>query len=302
MKKIIFLCVPVLLVFSAFCQDAYFLNSNQSLISVNPSFAGSNGFLRNQFSYRNQWPSRGYGFVSYLNSFDAYIKPVKGGIAFSAYTDDRSNGTFKSSLYSVSYAQHLSLMENKLKIIPSLQFSYGRKSIASSWIIPSPGVPPDPVLLEKDYSDLSSGLLINYNRNLYLGATFFHINQPDIGFQGTDRLPGRWSLYASYNFVISEKNQIQLLYHHQGQLAFASNRLAVNMLNFNHLITGLAYEDFDRVAVNAGYRNNYFSIVLGYDLTYSRLAGNTADTWELHSSFNLRNKEQRKVLTAFESW
>lgn len=54
-------------------QDPIFLNANHSLLNLNPSFAGSNGGFRNQFSFRNQWPSLSGRYHTYINSADVYL-------------------------------------------------------------------------------------------------------------------------------------------------------------------------------------------------------------------------------------
>ena len=47
-------------------QDALFTSNQQSFLYLNPSFAGSNGFMRYQSLYRNQWP----------NLSSPYIRPL----------------------------------------------------------------------------------------------------------------------------------------------------------------------------------------------------------------------------------
>src|SRR5687768_8926887 len=93
-----FVCILLLLCTANLtAQDIFFNNFNQSLIYFNPSFAGSNGGVRNQFTYRNQWPFHLGRFETYMNSFDFYIKPIRGGIAITALTDDCAHGTFKTT-------------------------------------------------------------------------------------------------------------------------------------------------------------------------------------------------------------
>ena len=103
-------------------QDPIFLNTNHSLLYLNPSFAGSNGGIRNQLSYRNQWPNLSGNFVTYLNSFDAYIKPLNAGIAVSYLHDDIARGLLKTNRINLVYAQHFNLFENKLKIVDFIEY------------------------------------------------------------------------------------------------------------------------------------------------------------------------------------
>ena len=63
-------------VFKTQAQDPLFTNNQQSLLYLNPSFAGSNGFMRYQTVYRNQWPNLSSPYVTFYNSFDSYIKRI----------------------------------------------------------------------------------------------------------------------------------------------------------------------------------------------------------------------------------
>lgn len=314
MKPFIYSGILLLTFLSSFSQDPPFLNANQSLLYMNPSFAGSNGGIRNQFSYRNQWPFEGYHnyMQTYLNTVDVYVPSLKGGVAVSALHDNLMNGELKASVLSLSYAQYFSASDGNLKIIPSVQFSYGNRSLdlqnihfgetidpryGSMWAM-NTAVPSG----QKNYFDFSSGLLLNYQDIVYVGGSVFHINQPDVGLLGTVKMPRAVNLHASYNFTISKWSKVQVLYRYQYQNKLSSHQIGINMITSKHLITGVAYTIFDIPQFNLGYRNNYFTVVAGYDFTLSKLAGNTAGSCELHASFNLRNKEDRKQLTSFESW
>lgn len=314
MKRFIFSCSLLIAFLSSFSQDPPFLNANQSLLYMNPSFAGSNGGVRNQFSYRNQWPfADNYGYMqTYLNTLDVYLPSLKGGVAVSALHDNLMNGELKASVLSLSYAQYFSANDGNLKIIPSVQFSYGKRNLdlrhfasieaidpryGGAWA--SRSVLPFP---QKEYFDVSSGLLLNYQNKLYVGGSVFHINQPDVGLLGTVKMPRAVNLHASYNFTISKWSNVQVLYRYQNQDKLSSNQIGINVITCKHLITGIAYTIFDIPQFNLGYRNNYFTLVAGYDFTFSELAGNTDGSLEVHASFNLRNKERRRVLTNFESW
>ncbi|MBA2610669.1 MAG: PorP/SprF family type IX secretion system membrane protein [Bacteroidetes bacterium] len=310
-RKFYFFTISVLVLNIALAQDPTFFNARQSLVYLNPSFAGSNGGIRNQFSYRNQWPNLSGTYVTFLNTFDAYINSIKGGIYFSALHDDQAHGTLKTDVFSLGYAQYISLMEGNLKIIPSLQASAGVKQLDRTklnfgdvidarrgfvWNVPS-----TPLVSKKTYLDLSSGLLINY-KSFYFGSSIFHINQPDEGLLGASKLPYRLSLYSSYNFKINEKTLLHFFTRYERQQKFDCLYLNVNALLFKHIIIGGGYTSNNTVDFNLGYRHDFFVLSLGYDITTSKLSENTAGSWVLQGSFNLRKKEQRKVITDFEKW
>jgi type IX secretion system PorP/SprF family membrane protein len=301
----------IVFVFNTKAQDPLFANTQQSLLYLNPSFAGSNGFIRNQFAFRNQWPNLSGTLVTYLNSFDAYIKPIRGGLGLSVSVDDQDKGTLKTTRLDLTYAQHFYLMEGKLKIIPSIQATYLQLSLDKTKL--NFGNPinsrygmfwnystTSPTQNKKNV-DFSSGLLINY-KNFYFGSTIFHFNQPDIGLLGSFKLPYRLSIHSSYNFHISEKMLLNFFVNYQSQQNLHYLFLNVNALLAKHFIVGTGLKSFDNINLNVGYRHNFFSITYGYDVVVSKLSGNRAGSHEVLASFNLRNKEQRKLVTDFEKW
>ncbi len=299
-----------MLVFNLNAQDPIFTNSQQSLLYLNPSFAGSNGFIRNQFAYRNQWPNLSGTYVTYLNSFDAYIKPIRGGLGISASLDDQAKGTLKTSRLDLTYAQHFSLLEGKLIIIPSLQATYLQRNLDKTklnfgdfidgrfgFVWNSLTQPSQ----SKKNIDFSSGLLINY-KNFYFGSSVFHFNQPDIGLMGSYKLPYRLSIHSSYNFHISEKTLLNFFVNYQSQQKLQYLHLNVNALLVKHFLIGCCVKSSDNINLNVGYKHNIFSITYDYDVVVSKLLGNTTGSHEVSASFNLRSNEQRKLLTDFERW
>ncbi|MCW3075814.1 MAG: hypothetical protein JWO32_423 [Bacteroidetes bacterium] len=87
-----------------FAQDPLFTSTQQSLAYLNPSFTGSNGIIRNQAAFRNQWPQLSGSYVTFLNSTDVYLKRIKGGLAFTYLHDDQARGTLTTDVYSLAYA------------------------------------------------------------------------------------------------------------------------------------------------------------------------------------------------------
>lgn len=289
-------------------QDAFFLNSNQSLLSLNPSFAGSNGGFRNQFSFRNQWPNLSGRYITFLNSADLYLSGIKAGIGATVMFDQFGLGEYSSKLYSFTYAQHLHFKGGQIKVIPSFQIGFGYRAIdVSQWGFREPydyryGYALDSSRIEKSYLDLNTGLLFSYLDKLYVGASIFHMNQPDVGFAGGQGLPQRVNLHVSYNLECNKNLRLQFSGLLNVQQDYYTTRLALNALFYDHLITGLACSNYDTAILSAGYRNSFFSMLVGYDVTISNLAGNATGSWELHASYNLRSKDLRRSVTSFETW
>jgi len=296
-------------------QDQVFLNSNQSLVHLNPSFAGSNGLIRNQTSYRNMFPGLSGRRETILNCFDAYIKPIKGGIAFTQQQDDFSYGTLKQNSIGMAYAQHLSFKEGDLKIIPSVQVTYVQRVLDINALNYGDRIDPNtdelfvptgfPIRSSRNYLSFASGVLINYKNKLYAGATIFNLNQPDYGLLGARKLPFRLSAHASYMLEISASNFVQFYGRYTLHDLQRNLCMGANLLFLKRMIAGAGYiSNRGAAAINIGYRGNWFSVVTSYDFVTSKLAGNTNGGFELHFVFSLRNKENRRPesLLSFESW
>jgi type IX secretion system PorP/SprF family membrane protein len=311
-------------------QDPLFNNAQQSLIYLNPSFAGSNGFVRHQAIYRNQSIGSGFPYITLFNGFDAYITSNKGGIALTHVYDDCGNGYLKSNTVTFSYAQYFSLLENKLRIIPSIQFAGIHRKFDFStlrfgevidaryqYVWKSVKTLPSE---EKINFDISSGLLINY-KHFYFGTSVFHINQPNIGSLGYDKLPYRFSCHSSVKLVETNWFQTSVFIRYERQKKFNYGQIRVNSIA-RHALVGLSYGYATNISelysyyqtvyaksknhtfgFNLGYRNNFFTLGVGYDRLF--FSGNSKlfqDSWEAQLSINIRDKEHRKSLTDFEKW
>jgi len=118
---------------------------------------------------------------------------------------------------------------------------------------------------------------------------------------GENRLPPRFVLHASYTKHITDADYLQFFYKLQQQQNFSGNQFAVNLILRKHFVTGLSYLYGDAVLFNLGYRSEYVSFTVGYDVVVSRLAGNSAGSWEVHLGFDLRKKDQRGKVNNFEN-
>lgn len=299
MKLILIIFVALSLRLAA--QDPVFSNTQQSLIHLNPSFAGSNGGLRYQGIYRNQWINLDGRYKTFYNSVDAYVRKIRGGIGLAYMRDNQANGTLITDRIDLSYAQHLSFLDEKLKIIPSVQFSYFKKTLDQwkltygSQIDPRRGYVWGPGYMTryatKQNIDVGAGLVVNYN-HFYIGGTVFHISQPDEGLTGPAQMPARLSLFASYNLFLGEQVLLNAMYRFENQQNSQHHSFSINALFFKHLIveTGLAAMGGH---VTLGFRQNYFTICGSYI---------ARDSYEIAASFNLRNKDDRKLVKDFERW
>ena len=236
-----------------------------------------------------------------------YLKKLKGGLGLTYLRDDQANGTLVTDRIDLTYSQHFSLMEGKLKISPSLQATYFQKTLDNTKLTFGSDIDPrrgfswvqnEAVANQtKRNIDFSSGILLNY-KHFYFGTSVFHINQPDEGLLGSSKLPARLSMFTSINIPIGEKNILTILLRYERQYSFYYYQFNANVLLLKHLIVGYGYKTNNCLYGNIGFRHNYFSIIGSYERYLD--FGNYA--YELTASFNLRNKKQRKQLVDFEKW
>jgi type IX secretion system PorP/SprF family membrane protein len=301
--KIILQIIALGFMTNVFAQDAILENTNQSLVYLNPSFAGSNGGIRMQNNYRNQWPNIPYNIINYQTCTDVYLKAIKGGLAFTASSDNQSKGLLKTRQFGLVYAQHCSSDNGKLKITPSFQLNYVQinldiDNLGFHYPYNYPYSPPASV---KKNLDLSTGLLINY-KDFFIGGTVKHFNQPDLGVFGPSKWPPLYRFHTSYTKKWNDKNLVQAIVIFNGQGNFRQLLFGTNAVIAKYLLLGLSYYNLDALTVNVGYRDNYVSAKVGYGAVLNRLAGNTAGTWQFSCAFSFVKQRERTLLQNFETW
>ncbi len=306
-------------------QDLSFTNSNQSLVYLNPSFAGSNGLVRAQAQYRYQGSTKPMPYAAAYLGVDAKLKPLPVSLAAIYTHNEELSGALETDAMAFVYAHHFSLPGFKLKIVPSLQLGYMQRRLNANptsedangvidfrtgehWIL---GNLPS---ANKSNLDISSGLLFNY-RNFYLGAALFHINRPNMGLEGDYAWPTRLTLHSSYNFKLDNNSMLQALARFDRQRDVDYMGLQVNAVLKRYLVVGTGYrwntaDPKDRwslwnsgINLNAGFRCYFFNLGVGYDIIVDRGAGKLrSGPWELNLSINIRGKNLFRSLTGFEAW
>jgi type IX secretion system PorP/SprF family membrane protein len=291
-------------------QDPVYTNAQQSLIALNPSFAGSNGLLRYQSNSRMQWMDMPGSYLTYYNSLDAFIKPLNGGIALAYTRDDQAKGTLVTDRIDLTYAQHFNLLDKKLKLIPSLQVSVFRKTLDNGKLTFGDQIEPRrgfagsqmPARMQyKSNVDFSSGLIINYN-HFYIGSTLFHFTQPDEGLQGPSKLPLRSSSFISYNFAIGGNILLNPVIRYEQQKSFTNIQLNINALLLKHIMVSSGYRNNNTMNAFIGFRHNYFTASAGYEFSAKNTLPHTSGTYEVSASITIRNKDDRKLVKDFERW
>jgi hypothetical protein len=297
------LIVALLLIHGkTFSQDPLFANSANSLVDLNPSFAGSNKLARNQFYYRRSVPASPYKYDFFYNCADLYLKSIHGGLAFAIQSNQYAHVLTRHN-YSFSYAQHIPILNNKIRIIPSLRVGYGiNYTTLPVWDLYSTS--SRHVVRRATYYDLGSGILFVY-KNLFAGTTAYHLNEPVSITWSPEVLVRAFSYFVSFNRHIGRTAILnfsaRVLVHRQ----MYNGRLAINSVFMGHFILGVSTLETDAYSLNAGYKGSFFNLQLEHRFFFNHLNGMNhynSSSYDLIAAINLRPKELRKVLTNFEEW
>jgi len=282
-------------------QDVYFLNPQQSLVHLNPSFAGSNDLVRLQSVRRVSNGSTASPQGQYYACADVYIKPIKSGFALSNLEDNYINGTLKTRTTALTYSRRFSVLKNQIKIIPSLQIAYLDQKLDKTRLYVG-----DPLL--QTYGggptechqnvDLRLGLLANV-RHFYFGAALNHFNQPNTLFN--TKLPASFVVHGSFTTRIIPLIILNVFTQYQQQDSKNFAQLKVNLVTAG-IVYGLSYGSNALGSLNLGYRIRFFTVGVGFEHRFRQSDLWPKNTLEAHLSLNFRNKILRTSEITFEAW
>lgn len=266
----------------AHSQDSQFNNINNSLIYLNPSFAGSENCLRGQIDYRNQWPNLSGTYQPTFFSIDGFIKPINGGLALSVLNEDFHRGTLNRTGLSISYAQLINL-NSVIQLIPSVQFSANRSTLDRGrlnffdiidprygifW--PSMNSPGNDIPVAKiDYADFSTGLLMRIFDYAEIGASFSNLLEPNISHIGTYYLPVKTNLHGNYKFAIDPRNLVNISVVSTFQNNYNNTRINLIDKHYSGIVIGLGYGFSNLYWTNPGVNNKNYNTLRGF-LGYER--------------------------------
>jgi len=221
MKKSIFF-LWILITGAAKAQDPSFSQFFASPLTLNPALTGKfNGDLRMAGNYRDQWPTINKAYVTSTLSADFPIfqnrMPAgnRWALGFMGMTDKTADGILTSNYLSFSTAYHMTVDEgglhqigvgfqgtyaNKVLDGPRLRFIDGLQ--IDGTFLPSASEPVNLQVVSSSYFDMGAGALYNGSLNgdnaVYLGVSFYHLNQPKESFLGADDItvPTRFTVHG----------------------------------------------------------------------------------------------------------
>lgn len=309
-------------------QDAHYNTVDQSLIYLNPSYAGSENCLRNQTNYRNQWPALSGTDLTYQTCFDSYIKEINGGIAFRASSEDQNRGALRRVGIELTYAQYFKL-PNRITIVPSVQGSYvqstldkGRLNFGdvidsrygitwSNYGRIAPWGTFDLPEARVDYINAGAALIVNYQKYLQLGASFANVLQPNISHIGTYRLPIRTTIHARSEYPIDMDSHADVSFVATFQNSYYNIRANLIAIGPYGITCGLGYGESNSYYVLPGMHTLYsknakgylgFStyrvrLLYSYDQNINASSINMAGSHEISLSILFRKKTDRERLS-----
>lgn len=186
-----------------YAQDPQFSQYYQAPLYLNPGFTGITPQQRLVFNHRLQWPNLPQAFSTYAASYDIFVNELRSGFGFLATTDKMGSAGWRTTTAGALYSFKVKLTEN-IVFSPGLYFGYGVNGLDRSKLTLGDGLEfegqsLDPELNKlgnQSYFDFSSGIIF-YNRNLWLGAAFHHMNQPNLSvLNDVSRLPMKTSIHG----------------------------------------------------------------------------------------------------------
>ncbi len=303
-----------LLVFTVFlselkAQDPQFTQFYANPLYLNPAFAGTARCPRICMNYRNQWPNiSGPTYVTYSSSFDMHFDALAGGMGALVTTDDQGNGTLKTTNFSLIYA-YQAVINRSFSLKFGIQATYMQKTLDKTklnfgdmidarrgfvWntqeIVPS---------VSKKNVDFSGGLL-GYSKNYFFGLAVHHINQPDEGLLGVSKLPVKFTGHAGAIIPLGGKGNESFLspgIMFQAQQKFQQLNIGLQYVQ-GAFVAGLWYRNSDAVIALVGLQTANFKFGYSYDVTISKLSGNTAGSHEISLQVQFEcKKKSRKYRT-----
>lgn len=313
-QSIIFILLFLSISLISKAQDPIFSQFYAAPLQLNPAFTGNTYSPNVSMIYRNQWPSLN-AYTTYSVSYDQFFESFNSGIGLMVTTDDAGQGLIKltrvSGLYGykvavnrnfaiklgieATYAQ-VRLNWDDLVFFDQIDRIYGYFDSAGNENV-SEEIQPDN--LKKSYLDVSAGLLA-YSKKFYGGIAIKHLNTPDESFIPVNQnlnvgLPIRLTIHGGAELVLREGNKRRagsflspnIMFIKQGDFGQLNIGTYANLgMIFGGVWYRHAFTNPDAGIFLVGVQKGNFKIGYSYDVTISRLAGETGGSHEVSIRMN----------------
>tara|TARA_B100000809_G_scaffold263144_2_gene315699 strand:+ start:3004 stop:4002 length:999 start_codon:yes stop_codon:yes gene_type:complete len=323
LKKIMIVFLVVLSL-PAYSQDPQFSQFYAHSLYLNSAFTGNTNSDRISGIYRNQWVSVPGAFVSYSFAYDHNFSHLNSGVGLMVTQDKAASGGLKFTDVAGLYSYDVKI-NRKLALRVGLKFSYTLRAIDKSRLTFGDQIARGGAgeTLEKfsddanSYFDLGTGTVL-YSKSFWIGTSIDHLTQPEqSSISGAAFLPVKLSLHGGYNFFLKEnikgkeKSSITLAYNYKHQQSW--NQLDLGTYySRSGFILGVWYRGIpfiktvslsnnDAIVLLVGFHSKTIKIGYSYDVTISKLAGETGGSHEIslvYESPYKRKKRRRRHLVA----
>lgn len=307
---------------SLFAQDAQFTQFYATPTYVSPAFAGTGLQTRFGLAVRDQWPAFPGAFISTNFAIDHYFSEVNSGVGLLVTHDKAGSGALRYTNASFQYAYEIEL-KRKVFLRPALQVGYVNHAVDYSKLVfgdqlARGGTVGTFEYLQGEsisYADVATGALF-FTPKYWLGASIHHLNRPNQSLLGNEaRVPMKFSMHGGWRTTF----RTPVIRDHAQNLVLAFNYRAQQ--NYDQLDIGGYFErdpfylglwyrgiplfkryapgygNSDAIAALVGFIVNDLRIGYSYDITVSRLAGQSAGAHEITLGYELASRGKKRSMT-----
>lgn len=299
-------------------QDPQFSQFFATRIYGNPAFAGNTHWGRMGLQYRNQWASL-VNLTSYGVYYDHNIWRINSGLGGYVFQDWTGDGSLRYNRYAALYSYSFAI-SRKLAARLGLEASGNTfnvdlsKYVFTDQLITGSATTTDGIQIDAPmFFDASFGGIV-YSEFFWSGISFAHLMAPRN--REIDRV-NPFSLKFTFNggLTIPVQQDIKGNFHKDVSIAFNYKAQAkYDQLDlgayygFNKALFGIWYRGLpvkknhskminaDAIVLLVGFKYEYMRFGYSYDITISRLAGNSSGSHEVTAQveFGTGKKQKRQ--------
>lgn len=185
-------------------QDVILSQFYAAPMYLNPAFTGSTYGLRASLHMRSHPLPDATGYSALSASADGYLPYINSGLGIVFTSDYQGNLVWKNHA-SLLYAYHLRLSRNWNVNFGAQAGYYGNELRWDNLEFTDPGQPPPP-FTRRHAVNFATGLLA-FNDFFYGGVAMHHLNRPQEGFFGDQRLDMKYTAHIGANIMSSQRHR-----------------------------------------------------------------------------------------------
>lgn len=303
-------------------QDVQYSQFYASPLYLNPAMAGTADQHRIVGNFRDQWPSIPGAFVSYSLAYDVNLAEANSGLGITIQRDQAGSGGLSTTTLGGMYAYNIKINRN-LAFRPAIGVAYGVRTVDYTKLKfgdqlltgNSLSVQSNSITDQVGYMDLSAGGIL-YGNNFWAGYSVFHINKPNNSLLGQNNfIDARHSVHVGYRLPMQRTvkrevvRSVTIAMNYKAQGKWDQVDIGGYFL-MKPFVMGIWYRGIPGLkAYKEGYQNNDAIVLLAgahyksvkfaysYDVTISKIWGNTGGSHEIsliYEYINPRKKRKRR--------